>query len=182
MKKTFSNTSIRAIALSLLFIVSGVGASVLISPAARHSQHGRSFCWAAPSRLATPLTQAQRGVPERQRVQPGLQPPENPNKHSTAPGHQLELYPLPSMPTSLSSLGSGVGGTTGVEIDPLIVNGTAFAMTEFDEVFAFNLANGNALGPPVAAKSQSDPGRGLGKCPGFHAHDGCVTFAAAGLR
>src|SRR5947207_1605442 len=52
MKRTFSNTSIRAIALSFLFLISGVGGSVLIHSAA-----------AAPSAsqiaAATPLSQAE---------------------------------------------------------------------------------------------------------------------------
>jgi glucose dehydrogenase len=58
MKKTLSNTSIRAIAFSLLFIFSGIGASVLINPASA-APNSAAPSAAAPVAAATPLTQAQ---------------------------------------------------------------------------------------------------------------------------
>src|SRR5271163_2179594 len=58
MKKTLSNTSIRAIALSLLFIVSGIGASVLINPAAATTNSAAPSA-AAPVAAQPALTQAE---------------------------------------------------------------------------------------------------------------------------
>src|SRR5579859_7950799 len=57
-KKTLSNTSIRAIAISLLFIFSGIGASVLINPASA-APNAAAPSAAAPVAAAAPLTQAQ---------------------------------------------------------------------------------------------------------------------------
>src|ERR1700732_4064348 len=57
-KKTLSNTSIRAIAFSLLFFFSGIGASVLINPVSAHPNSAAPSA-AAPVAAATPLTQAQ---------------------------------------------------------------------------------------------------------------------------
>src|ERR1700689_4547988 len=57
-KKTLSNTSIRAIELSLLFIFSGIGASVLINPVGAAPTSAAPSA-AAPVAAASPLTQAQ---------------------------------------------------------------------------------------------------------------------------
>src|ERR1700689_1691164 len=58
MKKTLSNTSIRAIALSLLFLFSGIGASILINPVSATANSAAPSA-VAPVAAATPLTQAQ---------------------------------------------------------------------------------------------------------------------------
>src|SRR5690242_17012830 len=54
-KKTLSNTSIRAFAIILLFIFSGVGASVLINPVSAHPNSAAPSA-AAPVAAAAPLT------------------------------------------------------------------------------------------------------------------------------
>ena len=57
-KRTLNNTSLRAIALSLLFIFSGIGASVLINPVAA-TPNSAAPSAAAPVAAASPLTQAE---------------------------------------------------------------------------------------------------------------------------
>src|SRR5580700_9217250 len=58
MKKTFSNTSIRAIAISLLFIFSGIGASILINPVGA-APNSAAPSAAAPVAAAPALTAAE---------------------------------------------------------------------------------------------------------------------------
>src|SRR5580698_10205932 len=59
MKKTLGNTPIRAIAISLLFIFSGIGASVLINPVSAAPNSAAPSAAAPVAAAATPLTQAQ---------------------------------------------------------------------------------------------------------------------------
>ncbi|MDG6915887.1 MAG: hypothetical protein JRM90_07965, partial [Nitrososphaerota archaeon] len=49
MKKTLSNTRVRAFTLSLLFLISGIGASLLINPAAAAPSTAAPIATAAPS-------------------------------------------------------------------------------------------------------------------------------------
>ena len=68
MKNVFSNTSIRAIALTILFIVSGIGASGPHEPGGRSSQHGSSLGRGSSGCAAwNHAGGGQLGVPERQR-------------------------------------------------------------------------------------------------------------------
>ena len=62
------------------------------------------------------------------------------------------LFPLPTHPAALASITSGFG----VDTAPLIVNGTIYAVTQFDEVFAINAATGNVVWTdilPITANS-----------------------------
>src|SRR5271169_4705965 len=131
-KKTLSNTSIRAITLSLLFIFSGVGASVLLNPASA-APNAAAPSAAAPVAAATPLTQAQANweYPNGNAFDGDYNPQNQINSSNVQYLGLSWIFPLPSKPTSLNSL-SGLGGG-GIGMAIIIVNGTAFATTGFDE-------------------------------------------------
>jgi glucose dehydrogenase len=177
MKKTLSNTSIRAITLSFLFLISGVGGSILIHSAA-----------AAPSAshiaAATPLSQAEANWQF---------PNGNAFNQDYNPQHQINasvanylslawLYPLPSLPNALIPAAGFFGGI-GVGMQVLIVNGTAFAVTNFEEVLAFNVANGNVLWTYTVPLNPNATIPGAGSFgAGFltlHHHDGNEWFTTA---
>src|SRR5579863_3864348 len=145
MKKTFSNTSIRAIAISLLFIFSGVGASVLINPVSAHPNSAVPSA-AAPVAAATPLTQAQANwaYPNGNAWGQDYNPQNQINSSNVQYLGLAWIFPIPTAPTSLSSLVTGFSGV-GVGMSIIIVNGTAFATTAFDTTIAFNVANGDVL-------------------------------------
>src|SRR5580700_6426618 len=112
MKKTFSNTSIRAIALSLLFIVSGIGASVLINPASATpnvaAPSAAAPSAAAPVAAAAPLTQAQANweFPNGNAWDQDYNPQNQINSSNVQYLGLSWLFPLPNLPTSLSPLAS----------------------------------------------------------------------------
>src|SRR5271169_2119516 len=172
MKKTLSNTSIRAIALSILFIVSGIGASVLISPAsaAPNSVHPSA---AAPVAAAAPLTQAEANweFPNGNAFNQDYNPQFQINSTSAQYLGLSWIYPLPTAPTSLSGY-TGFFVPDGVGMPVIVVNGTAFATTVFDETLAFNIANGNVLwtfNTPLQINATA--GENSGPLP-LHSHDG----------
>ena len=179
MKKTLSNTSIRAIALSLLFIFAGIGASVLITPVSAHPSSAAPSA-VAPVAAATPLTQAQANweFPNGNAWNQDANPQ---NQINSANAQYLGLswiFPLPNVPTSLNSLLGGIGGV-GIGMAIIIVNGTAFATTQFDETIAFNVANGNVLWTfltPLAPNQTA--GQATGPVP-LHSHDGNEWFTTA---
>ncbi|HEV2173166.1 MAG TPA: hypothetical protein VGR71_06355, partial [Nitrospira sp.] len=143
-KKTLSNTSIRAIAFSLLFIVSGIGASVLINPVSAHPNSAAPSA-AAPVAAAGALTQAQANWEWPNSYNGQDYNPQNQINSSNVQHLGLAwIFPIPTAPTSLSSLVNGFAGV-GVGMSVIIVNGTAFATTAFDTTIAFNVANGNVL-------------------------------------
>jgi len=178
-KKTLSNSSIRAIALSLLFIVSGIGASVLINPASAHPNSAAPSA-AAPVAAAATLTQAQANweFPNGNAFNQDYNPQNQINSSNIQYLGLSWIFPLPDLPTSLTSLGSlAFGGA--VDVDPLIVNGTAFIVTQFDEVLALNMANGNVLwtfltplAPNQTAGEETGP-------VALHMHDGTEWFTTA---
>ena len=178
MKKTLSNTSIRAIALALLFIVSGIGASVLINPVGA-TPNAAVPSAVAPVAAATPLTQAQANwlYPNGNAFGQDYNPQNLINSSNIQNLGVSWVYPIPSPPASLTSLITV--STPGVNIMPLIVNGTVFAMSNVNEVFAFNIANGNVLWTflsPLVANQTA----GLGAGPvAVHAHDGNEQFTTA---
>ena len=147
-KKTLSNTSIRAIAISLLFIFSGIGAGVLINPAAAAAApNSAAPSAAAPVAAAPALTQAEANweYPNGNFGQDSN--PQNQINSSNVQYLGLSwIFPLPNVPTALSSLAAGaLNGGAGVQMTILIVNGTAYGTTDYDEVIAFNVASGNIL-------------------------------------
>jgi outer membrane protein assembly factor BamB len=64
----------------------------------------------------------------------------------------------------------------GVDTAPLIINGTIYAVTQYDQAFALNAANGNVLWTvvlPITANSTA--GKGVGAVS-LHLHDGNEQF------
>src|SRR5271156_5112425 len=144
MKRTLTNRTLRAIALSLLFVVSGIGASVLLSPAAATPNTAAPSA-AAPVAAQPAVTQAEANweFPNANAFGQDYNPQNQINSSNAQYLGLSWIYPLPAEPTSLSSISSFF--FPGVDVDPLIVNGTAITITQFDEVIAFNLANGDVL-------------------------------------
>src|SRR5437660_9243863 len=82
------------------------------------------------------------------------------------------LFPLPTHPTALLSVTGGLG----VDTAPLIINGTVYAVTQYDQAFALNAANGNVLWTDVLPIfPNSTAGRGSGALS-LHLHDGNEAF------
>jgi glucose dehydrogenase len=170
MKKTLSNTSTRAIALAILFIISGIGASLLVNPAA--AAPNASPAVAAPSAAApAALTQAEANwaAPNGNQYNQDYNPQSQINSSN---GQYLGLnwlLPLPSLPPGLGSY-AGPGGY-GVDTAPMIINGTIYAITQFDQIFALNAATGDVIWTdtlPITLNSTLGTSSPLV----LHAHDG----------
>jgi hypothetical protein len=178
-KKTLSNTSIRAIALSLLFIVSGIGASVLLNPAAA-TPDAAAPSVAAPVAAQPALTQAEANweFPNGNAFNQDYNPQSQINSSNVQYLGLAWIYPLPSAPTSLNAI-NPTGAGVGVGMDIIIANGTAFAITVFDQVIAFNIANGDVLWTflsPLAVNQTQ--GQATGPVP-LHDHDGNEWFSTS---
>jgi len=177
-KKTLGNTSIRAIVISLLFIVSGIGAPVLISPVSAHPNSAAPSA-AAPVAAAAPLTQAEASwsFPNGNAFGQDYNP-QNVINSSDAQYLGIHwLFPLPIPPTAYSSFGGFPG--EGVDTALVIINGTIYAVTQFDQVFALNAANGDVEWTdqiPILANSTA--GKDSGPVS-FHFHDGDVQYTTA---
>jgi len=180
MKRTLSNSSIRAIALSLLFIVSGIGASVLMNPASA-APNSAAPSAAAPVPAAAPLTQAEANWEYPNGNFGQDYNPQNQINSSNVQYLGLSwIFPLPNVPTSLTSLAAGaLNGGAGVQMSIIIVNGTAFCTTDYDTILAFNVASGNLLWQflsPLAPNQTA--GQATGPVP-LHNHDGNEWFTTA---
>ena len=181
LKKTFSNTSTRAIALSLLFLFSGVGASMLVNPVGAVPNTAAPSVAAAPSAaVTTPLSQAEANweYPNGNAFAQDYNPQNQINGSNAQYLGLSWIYPLPTLPTTLTTLGGLYSGVS-VQMSVLVVNGTAFATTEYDEVFAFNVANGNVLWTftsPLAPNQTA--GEATGPVP-LHSHDGNEWFTTS---
>jgi glucose dehydrogenase len=179
MKKTLSNTSMRALALAILFIISGIGASLLINPAAALPNATPSA--ASPSAAApAALTQAEANwaAPNGNQYNQDYNPQTQINSSDAQYLSLNWLFPLPTRPSALSSFGAGAIGL-GVDTAPLIVNGTIYAATQFDQVFAINAATGNVIWTdilPITANSTQ--GLGVGAIT-LHIHDGAEQFTTS---
>jgi outer membrane protein assembly factor BamB len=172
LKKTLSNTSIRAITLSLLFIVSGIGASVLVAPVSAAPNSA-----AAPVAAAAPLTAAEANwaAADGNGFNQNYNPQNQINSGNAQYLGMSWIFPLPIRPTPLLTV-SGVGGS-GVDTAPIIVNGTIYAITQYGQVFALNAANGNVLWTdilPIFPNSTA----GITGISGvaLHLHDGSEQF------
>jgi outer membrane protein assembly factor BamB len=171
--KILSNATMRALALAILFIISGVGASLLINPAA--AAPNASPAAAAPSAAApAALTQAEANwaSPNGNQFGQDYNPQTQINSSNAQYLGLSWLLPLPTHPAALASITSGFG----VDTAPLIVNGTIYAVTQFDEVFAINAATGNVVWTdilPITVNSTAALGIAL---PSLHLHDGNEQF------
>jgi glucose dehydrogenase len=177
MKKTLSNTSMRALALAILFIISGLGASLLINPAA--AAPNASSAAASPSPAApAALTQAEANwaYPNGNQFNQDYNPQTQINSSNAQYLGLNWLLPLPSLPPALSSYNSF--GGYGVDTAPMIINGTVYAITQFGQVFALNAATGDVIWTdtvPITLNSTA----GLGTPLTLHAHDGTEQWTTS---
>ncbi len=87
------------------------------------------------------------------------------------------LFPLPIRPTPLLTY-AGAGGL-GVDTAVLIVNGTVYAITQFDQVFALNAATGNVIWTDILPINlNSSAGTNTGALV-LHNHDGVAQFTTS---
>jgi outer membrane protein assembly factor BamB len=85
------------------------------------------------------------------------------------------VFPLPDLPTTLAP----VGGLVGDDSAPMIINGTIYFVTQFDEVFALNAANGAVLwADQIPEYLNSTADRGIGALS-LHHHDGIDQFTTS---
>ena len=180
MKKTLSNTSTRALALAILFIISGIGTALLINPVA--ATPNASPAAVAPSAAAPAvLTQAEANweLPNGNAQNQNYNPQNQINSSDVNYLGLSWIYPLPDKPLALTSTGAG---GEGVGMGVLIVNGTAFATTVFDETIAFNVANGDVLWTFIVPLTVNST-QGLDSGPlALHSHDGNEAFTTARLQ
>jgi len=167
MSKLSDKISLKAISLSILFFFSSIGASVLIGPAGASPN--------SPVALAaTPLSsQEANWVAGNANAFNQNYNPQNVINSSNAQYLGLTwLFPLPTHPTALLSVAGGLG----VDTSPLIINGTIYFVTQFDQVFALNAANGNVLWTTVLPiLPNSTKGHGIATLS-LHLHDGNEQF------
>src|SRR6266849_2742517 len=163
-----TKTSIKAFSISLLFFISSIGASVLLSPASASPN--------SPAALAaTPLTllQANWAFANGDAFNSGYNPQNLINSSNAQYLGLSWLFPLPTHPTALLTVAGGLG----VDTAPLIVNGTIYAVTQFDQAFALNAANGNVLWTTVIpVLPNSSAGLGVTPAASLHLHDGNEQF------
>jgi len=164
MSKASSTASIEAACLSLLFFFSSLaGPAVMASPIP-----------ASAALAATPLTAL-----EANWVASGgnaLNHNHNPQMVINSSNAQYLglnwLFPLPTHPTPLLNVAGGLG----VDSAPMIINGTIYFVTQANQVFALNAANGNVLWTVVLPLlPNSTAGHGTGPLS-LHLHDGNVQF------
>jgi outer membrane protein assembly factor BamB len=167
MTRMFSRISLKAISISLLFFFSSIGASVLISSASASPNSPAALAAAPLSQLQANWASAN-GDPFNTDYNP-----QNVINSSNAQYLGLSwLFPLPTHPTALLSVSGGLG----VDTAPLIVNGTIYAVTQYDQAFALNAANGNVLWTDVLPLTpNSTQGLGTGALS-LHLHDGNEQF------
>jgi hypothetical protein len=175
-----SNRSIRAIVLSALFLISGLGASLLISPASATPNGVASP--AAPSAGApSALTQAEadwaagNGNAFNQDYNP-----QNQINATTVQYLGLSwLFPVPPRASdpALAGFVGFVRASEGVDSAPLIVNGTVYVITTWGDITALNAANGDVLWHiilPILPNSTADIQGVAGVAT--HLHDGSEQY------
>jgi glucose dehydrogenase len=160
-----SKTTISAVAVSLLFFVSSMGAPAVLGAAANSK---------SAALAATPLSQLQANwaAANGDAFNSGYNPQNIINSSNAQYLGLSWLFPLPTHPTALLSVTGGLG----VDTAPLIINGTVYAVTQYDQAFALNAANGNVLWTDVLPIfPNSTAGRGSGALS-LHLHDGNEQF------
>jgi hypothetical protein len=168
-KRRLGDTPLRAIAISLLFVLSGISASVLINPASASPNAAP----ASPAALS-PVSQAAANwaAPNGNAFAQDYNP-QNQINSSNAQNLGLKwIFPIPTEPAALLSIPA-----QGTDTAPMVINGTIYMITNFAQVFALNAANGNVLWNdllPIYPNSTSGI-PGVGK-PGLHLHDGSEWF------
>src|SRR6266571_4005160 len=131
MAKVFSKTSITGISVGLIFFLSSLAA-----PAAIASANPSSTVLAA-----TPLSalEANWASPDGNALNQNYNPQTQVNSSNVQYLGLSWLFPLPTHPTALLNVAAGLG----VDSVPMIINGTIYLVTQADQAFALNAANGN---------------------------------------
>jgi glucose dehydrogenase len=168
-----SNTTVTSIVISVLFLLSGVGASVLINPVGATPNGSSAAVSAAPVALAaTPLTS----------LQDNWESPDGQFNSNYSPQTQINssnvqdlglswLFPLPGHPPQLIDTSGGLGS-----VAPLIINGTVYIYAQDMQVFALNAASGDVLWTDVLPIfPNSTAGHGTGALA-LHIHGDFETY------
>jgi outer membrane protein assembly factor BamB len=179
MKKTFSNTRIRAITLSFLFLFSGIGASVLLSPASANPNSASHSSLAPVPAASTPLSSAEANWLYSDGN--GFAQDYNPQNQINSSNAQYLtmnwIWPVPSVPTSLQ--GGIQFSAANIDTSPIIYDGTIYVVTVFGQVTALNAANGDQLWSVVLPlNANSTSGLGVGALA-LHLHQGAEAFTAS---
>ncbi len=172
MTKVFSKKSITAIAISTLFLLSPLGAALMLNPAAASANAS-----ASPKAAATPLTALQANwlYPNGNALGQDYNPQTQINSSNAQYLGLSWLFPLPQLPAALLSLSGGLG----VDTAPLIVNGTVIATGQDGVVYALNAATGNQIWKQtLPLETNSTTGMGAGGLS-LHLHDGAEQFTTA---
>ena len=164
MTKISSKTSLTAISISTLFILSSIAVPTALAASN-----------ATPAALAaTPLLsmQANWASPDGNQFNQNYNPQNVINNTNVQYLGLSWLFPLPTHPTALLSVSGGLG----VDSSPLIINGTVYALTQYGQIFALNAANGNVLWNYVLPLNvNSTQGLGAGSVS-LHFHQGNEAF------
>jgi len=177
-KKTLGNTRIRAITLSLLFILSGIGASVLLNPASASAVPNTAAPSAAAPFAAVPQSQANWEYPGGNAYNQDYNPQNQINASNVQYLGLAWLFPMPGLPSGLAGYAGGIFLGLGTDIAPIIVNGTAYVISQADQVWALNAANGDIIWSyvwPIALNVTA----GTGSILLLHHHDGNAWFTTA---
>jgi glucose dehydrogenase len=169
---------VRAIAVCLLFVLSGANASFAAS-LANAAPNAAAALAAAPVAAATPLSQAEANwaYPNGNAFAQDYNPQNQINSSNAQYLGLNWLFPLPSRPTPLLSYGGSAG--LGVDAAVLLVNGTIYAITQFDQVFALNAATGDLIWTDILPIDlNSSAGTNTGALV-LHNHDGVDQFTTS---
>src|SRR6267143_7168098 len=165
MTKVISKNSITAISISLIFFLSTVA-----TPVAMASKNS------SPADMAgAALSQLQANwIGDGNAFNQNYNPQTLINSSNVQYLGLSWLFPLPIHPTALASVSGGLG----VDSAPMIINGTIYAITQFDQVFALNAANGNVLWTDVLPLTpNSTLGHGTGALS-LHLHNGNQQYTS----
>jgi hypothetical protein len=185
-KRTLSDKRLRAITLALVFVISGVGASLLINPVGAVPNTAAPTVAATPSAApAVPLTQMQANWAEPDGSFNQNYNPQNQINASTAKYLGLAwLYPVPPRDSVAALVGYPISAraSQGVDTTPITVNGTTYILTQYGEVIALNTANGDQIWTkilPVQLNATADI-KGVADVQ-LHEHDGSMQYTCCAL-
>jgi PQQ-like domain len=193
-KRVLGDISVTAVAFGLLLLVSGLADST--SPSSSSAAAGAALAGpggqaeqlgllSAPSSSSSLLPVASATSSLSQDEANWASPNGNQFGQDYSPQTQINssdtqylgldwVFPLPARPPPLATY-AGQGGL-GVDTAPLIVNGTVYAITQFDQVFAINAATGDVIWTdilPITLNSTAGTGSPLV----LHAHDGTELWS-----
>jgi len=150
-----------------------MGSSVLLSPASAAPSS------AAPAALVPQPTaeEANWAYPNGNQFNQDYNPQSVINSSNTQYLGLSWLFPLPTRPTPLTTYAGAAG--LGVDTAPMIVNGTIYAITQFDQVFALNAANGDVIWNDVLPITLTSTAGLDTSGVVLHAHDGIEQWTTS---